>query len=198
MVNGLTDSTVTLSWAASLQPNGAVSKYVVEYRIAGNSSFNTNSLTCLTLTIPGLASNTTYEFRVAAVNSAGRGPYTNFTSLRTGKIHKIQLFYCGCSNSHTDGPPANVDATVLSPRSVTVTWDPLSTLSFIICYIISYNSMESFATAGSMLVNRSSTSATVDRLEEFVSYNFTVQAVYDGGGLGPAIIPLRVITWSDG
>ena len=197
-MNSLTDSTIAFSWTASLQPNGAVSKYVVEYRIAGNSSFNTNNLTCLTFTIHGLTSNTTYEFRVAAVNSAGRGPYTNFTSQRTGKIYKIQVFYCWCSNSHTDGPPANVDATVLSPRSVTVTWDSLSTLSFVICYIISYNSMESFATAGSLLIDKSSANATIDGLEEFVSYNFTVQAVYDGGGLGPASIPLRVITWSDG
>ena len=98
----------------------------------------------------------------------------------------------------TDGPPANVDATVLSPHSIYVAWDPLSNLSFIISYIISYNSVENFANAGSILVDRLSTDATIDGLEEFVSYNFTVQAVYGGGGLGLASIPLRVITWSNG
>jgi len=88
MVNSVTDSTVTLSWM-SPQSNESELQYVVEYR-AGNSFFNTSSFTCSTQTITGLTSNTTYEFRVAAVNQAGRGPYTNFTSQRTGKICKIK------------------------------------------------------------------------------------------------------------
>ena len=101
-------------------------------------------------------------------------------------------------NFYADGPPVNVHATVLSPRTINVTWDLLSNLSFIISYIISYNSVESFANAGSLLVDKSSANAAIDGLEEFVSYNVSVQAVYGGGGLGPASIPLRVITWSDG
>jgi len=84
--------------------------------------------------------------------------------------------------SNIDGPPVIIDGIVLSPRSVKVTWDSLSTISFVVGYIISYNSAESFASPGSMLVDKSTISAAIDGLEEFVSYNYTVRAVYGGGG----------------
>jgi len=98
---------------------------------------------------------------------------------------------------YTDGPPANVVATVLSSTSIRVTWDPLSTLSLVTNYIISYGGDESFADDGSETVNQSSTSTTINGLEEFVSYNITVRAVYSGGN-GPLSNIVRAITYSDG
>jgi len=71
----------------SPQPNGVILQYDVQYMEAGDSFFSkTMIFTCLTLTITGLTSSTTYKFRVAAVNLQGRGPFTNSTTQTTGKI----------------------------------------------------------------------------------------------------------------
>jgi len=99
-------------------------------------------------------------------------------------------------HSHTDGPPANVDISVLSPHSIQVTWDPLPANSLVINYSISYDAVESFGDDGSMIVDKS-TNSTIGGLEEFVSYDITVQAVYSKG-IGPSSDSVRVTTLSDG
>ena len=76
MVDGVTDSTVTLSWMTSPQPNGVATEYEVQYNIV-NRSFTTHHFTGLTGEISGLISNTAYEFRIAAVTIEGHGPFTN-------------------------------------------------------------------------------------------------------------------------
>jgi len=57
--------------------------------------------------------------------------------------------------------------------------------------------VENFADDDSISVHQSRSSATIDKLQEFIKYNITVQGLYRGG-LGPANIPLRVQTWSTG
>jgi len=76
-----------------------------------------------------------------------------------------------------------------------VTWDSLSAISSVTDYRISYNGMENFAPDGSKIVDRSSTTAIIEGLEEFTSYDITVQAVYSGR-TGPLSIAVRVITFS--
>jgi len=85
----------------------------------------------------------------------------------------------------------------LSSTNIRVTWDPLSTLSLVTNYIISYDGDESFADDGSETVDQSTTSTTIYVLEEFVIYEITVQAVYSGGN-GPLSNVVREITYSDG
>ena len=99
--------------------------------------------------------------------------------------------------SPTDGPPADIVATVLSSTSIRVTWDPLSTLSSVTNYIISYDGVANFVHDGSETVDQSSTSATINGLEEFVSYDIIVQAAY-GERSGPLSVAVRVRTFSDG
>ncbi|XP_065905772.1 receptor-type tyrosine-protein phosphatase F-like isoform X3 [Dysidea avara] len=178
MVDGVTDSTVTLSWMTSPQPNGVATEYEVQYNIV-NRSFTTHHFTGLTGEISGLISNTAYEFRIAAVTIEGHGPFTN--DVITQK---------------TDGPPANVAVTVLSSTSIRVTWNPLPALSLVTNYIISYDGVESFADDDSVIVGKSSTRAIINGLEEFVSYDITTQAVYSKRR-GPLSIAVRVITLSD-
>ena len=86
---------------------------------------------------------------------------------------------------------------MLSSTSIRVTWDSLSAISLVTDYMISYNGVENFAPDGSAIVDRSSTTAIIDGLEEFVSYDITVQAMY-GGRNGPLGIARRVTTLSDG
>ena len=184
----MTDSTVTLSWMTSPYPNGAVIRYDVQYTMTHDFFFTTR-FTSLTGTVTGLTSNTYYGFRVAAVTIAGRGPFTYLYDAITGKLFIIEI----CINSNTDGPPANVNAAVVSPHSVKVTWDPLSVNSLVINYNISFYSYGELA---DVVLHNMSTNITINGLEEFASYDITVLAVYSGG-LGPSSDSVRVTTWSD-
>ena len=85
----------------------------------------------------------------------------------------------------------------MSPHSIEVTWDPpVANVDDVDGYIISYDGVEGFADDNSVTVGRSSTRATIDELEEFVSYDITVQAVYNTIN-APTTSSVRVMTWSD-
>ena len=87
----------------------------------------------------------------------------------------------------------------MSPRSIEVTWDPpVANADDVNDYIISYDSVGSFADDNSTSVGTSSTTATIDGLEEFVSYDVTVQAVYNGAASVVSSNSVRVQTYSDG
>jgi len=81
---------------------------------------------------------------------------------------------------YVDHPPINVRATVLTPRSVEVTWDP-SSLSGVTGYLMSYTTTASYTSGGSVRVNDgSTTSGTLTNLEEDTLYTITVQAIGNG------------------
>ena len=77
-------------------------------------------------------------------------------------------------------PPTNVTATVLTSRSVEVTWDQ-STSSDITGYLISYTTNALYASGGNVtVVSSNTTSYTFRDLEENTLYNIIVQTVrYD-------------------
>ena len=76
-------------------------------------------------------------------------------------------------------PPTNVRATVLTPRSVEVTWNP-SPSSGITSYLISYTTTASYTSGGSMTVDNI-TSHTLTNLEEGTLYIITVRATNGSG-----------------
>jgi len=83
----------------------------------------------------------------------------------------------------TLAPPTNVEVTVLTPRSVKVTWNPPSSSSSsnVIGYLISYTTTASYTMNGRMTVNGgSTTSYTLTSLEENTLYTITVQAIGNG------------------
>ena len=85
----------------------------------------------------------------------------------------------------------------MSPRSIEVTWNPpLTNFGDVDGYIVSYNGVESFAVDNSVTVNRTTTSATISGLEEFVNYDVMVEAVYDTVAISSNTV--RVVTWSAG
>ena len=79
----ITTTAITLSWKKP-SPSDVPVWYEVQYRKSGEDF---ESLTCddLTCEVTGLAANTKYEFRVAAVNSAGHGPFTDAVIQFTSK-----------------------------------------------------------------------------------------------------------------
>ena len=70
--------------------------------------------------------------------------------------------------------PTNVRATLLTPRSIQVTWTPSSS-SDITSYLISYTTTVSYTSGGSTIVSNT-TSVTLNNLEEGTTYTITVQS----------------------
>lgn len=79
------DTQVALSWTAPTVTGGAaITDYVVQYRTtAGPGAWNTfadGTSTSTSATVTGLTNGTSYDFQVAAVNSAGTGAFSATTT----------------------------------------------------------------------------------------------------------------------
>ena len=72
------DSAVDLSWTAPSSDNGStVTGYDVQHSTDGTNWTDDGISTGLTSTFTGLTNGTEYSFRVAAINDAGTGPWSN-------------------------------------------------------------------------------------------------------------------------
>ena len=79
-------------------------------------------------------------------------------------------------------PPTNVMVSMMTPRSVRVTWTAPLSSSDVTGYLISYNTTASYASNGTVMVSGSTTtSGTISNLEEGTTYTITVQSNSDGG-----------------
>ena len=93
-------------------------------------------------------------------------------------------------------PPTNVRATVLTPRSVEVTWI-VSSSPDVTGYLISYTTDASYTNGDSVTVNgRSTTSHTLSNLEEGTLYTITVQANSNNGNANSTAV--SVTTYTEG
>ena len=86
-VTSFNQSSVSLAWYAPVNNGGeAITDYIIQYKTKASTSWTTlndgiNSST--NATISGLFGGTIYNFRVAAVNSAGASSYTDFIAQAT-------------------------------------------------------------------------------------------------------------------
>ena len=95
-------------------------------------------------------------------------------------------------------PPTNVRATVLTSRSVEVTWT-ISSSPDVTGYLISYTTDASYTNGGSvMVIGGSTTSHTLSNLEEGTFYTITVQATTDDNRVSANSDPVSVTTYTDG
>jgi len=93
--------------------------------------------------------------------------------------------------------PTNVRATVLTPRSVEVTWNPSSS-SGVTGYLISYTTTASYTSGGSVTVSGgNTTSGTLTNLEEDTFYTITLKATSDNG-MSVNGTEVSVTTYTDG
>ena len=90
----ITDTTITLSWKEPNPSDVPITEYEVQYTKSGEEfkkvekNLTHEDLTC---EVTGLVANTEYQFRVAAINIAGCGPFTDvitqFTSKSLYEVH---------------------------------------------------------------------------------------------------------------
>ena len=83
-----TSSSITVQWemVPCIHHNGDITGYSVQYGVVGSGSTQTMSVSggsVTEATISSLMPSTTYSIQVAAVNSAGRGVYSDSTSQLT-------------------------------------------------------------------------------------------------------------------
>ena len=98
-------------------------------------------------------------------------------------------------------PPTNIRATVLTPRSVEVTWT-VSSSPDVTGYIISYTTTAEYIDindrSDSVIVNsNTATSHTLNNLEEGTPYDIGVRAITNDGRMSGNIV-VSVTTYTDG
>lgn len=164
------DGQVKLTWTAPLQPNLT---YVIYERKDPATQFNRvrEGVTGTTLTF-GVLSEGLYEYRVAAVNSAGEGP----PSLPASQFVRLPA---------PASAPANLTAAANNDGTVSLSWQPVNAAG-----LVNYRVYQRDVTAGESAFSVSNTAvvtgttAKVSGLTTGDTYEFTVTA-FNGTGEGP-------------
>lgn len=123
-----TSSSVTVSWQAP-STGGAPSGYQLQYKPSAQATWIDfpSMTTGLAQTVLGLASQTSYDFRVYAANSAGPGPTSTVMTISTSAISTgtggdttgptafriadmLETFGANCFNNGQDGAGGNASA----------------------------------------------------------------------------------------
>ena len=133
---------VTLAWAAPSSDGGsAITDYVVQYSSDSGSNWTTvadGTSASPGLTITGLTNGTAYQFRAAAVNAIGTGPYSStWTATPTAGNSLTASGWSGSGTAASKLAPPASPATFTSSPSITV--DVSGTLNVSIVSDDNYN-----------------------------------------------------------
>lgn len=178
-VTGLTLGAATsngqpLSWTAPSNGGAAITDYVVQYSPAGANSWATfadGTSTATSATVTGLSPSTSYDYRVAAINSVGTGTYSGTATGSTAAAATVP------------GAPTGLTLGAATSTTQALTWTaPASNGGAAITdYVVQYspaggNSWATFADGTS-----ATASATVTGLTASTSYDYRVAAVNSAG-----------------
>jgi len=168
-----TSSSLNVSWfAPSANGGAAITDYVVQYRLASESSWSTFShavSSATSITVTGLAAASSYVFQVAAVNSEGTGDYSD----PSNAVSTL------AAASTAPGMPTGVSASGATSSSLVVSWSaPVSDGgSAITDYLVQYRLASANSWTTFMHAVSASTFITVTGLAASSSYVFKVSAV---------------------
>lgn len=164
---------LTLNWFAPSNNGGAnITDYVVQYKTGSSWIPYTDGLSAVTgAVLAGLQNGTSHNLRVAAVNSAGQGPWS---STVTAAPRTTPGAVTGLSATHTSGQ-TSASLSFTAPGS-----DGYSTIT---SYTIEFKeqSASSWTVATTTRATDTSTSVTVTGLDGSKSYDFRVAAVNAAG-----------------
>ncbi|WP_366941786.1 fibronectin type III domain-containing protein [Asticcacaulis sp.] len=166
---------VLLSWS-SLSFTPPVSSYIIEYKASASPTWLTfGSTTQTSSTVTSLTNNTSYDFRVSAVNSAGTGTPSATAS---------------ATPAAPPGQVTNLTATFRSGQ-VTLSWTAVTATPSVTDYLVEYkaNASPTWLTFNDGV--STTTTATVTGLTDNTLYDFRVSAI-NSAGTGPASSTLSV------
>lgn len=111
------DTSVSLSWSKPNDNGSTINQYIVQYRLTGSQSWiqYSPSPSINSLTITGLAANTSYDFRVAASNGI-LGPYSDISSFEAFNIMSLNPI------AWLDATDINGDGSSLADGSLVSAW----------------------------------------------------------------------------
>ena len=81
--DGATETKVTLSWKPPIPPDSSIIEYKIQYGKSGGEDLKEKASSTCQCQVTGLTATTSYQFRVAAINSVGCGPFTDFVTQST-------------------------------------------------------------------------------------------------------------------
>ncbi len=95
LASTVSSSSIGLSWSAPASNGGAsITDYVIEYQLTTGgtwSVFSDGTSTNTTTTVTGLSNNTSYDFRVSAVNAAGQSAASGTTTATPGEPAQVLI-----------------------------------------------------------------------------------------------------------
>lgn len=113
----------TVSWTAPVDNGGyAITDYAVQFSSNGGTTWTTfadGTSTTTSATVAGLTNGTVYVFRVAAINSAGTGPYSAATSSVTPGVPTDPNFANVSLLLHMNGNGSTFVDSSPTPKTVT-------------------------------------------------------------------------------
>lgn len=154
-------SAIALTWTRPVTPNGIITRYDVEDRVAAPTARTIYSGSALTTVHTGLLPYTVHQYRVIAYNSVG-AVESGYTVTRTAQ-----------------GAPADVQSvrlTTLSVAAVGAVWDAPLTLNGI---ITQYEILDTLS--NSTVLYRGVVAAANLTVTPFTTYAFVVRAFTAGG-----------------
>ena len=84
---------LTVTWTTP-QSDRPITKYQVQYRRSGTTSWSTKDVTSRSITLENLPAGTSYQVRVRAVSDVGAGPYSNVgTQITPRGMNVTTAFY---------------------------------------------------------------------------------------------------------
>ncbi|HEX6682548.1 MAG TPA: fibronectin type III domain-containing protein [Candidatus Limnocylindrales bacterium] len=170
VASGVTASSVTLNWSAS---SGTVNNYQIE-RCQGATCTNFAQIGTSTSTTfvnnSGLAANTTYRYRVRAVNSSGNSPYSGIVNVTTTG-----------TGTQPPGTPGTLTAPSTTASTVNLAWGASSgTVSNYQIERCTGATCTNFA----QVATSTTTSATDGGLAANTTYRYRVRATNSAGNSG--------------
>lgn len=153
---------VTLFWSEPDSNGSAITGYIIEY---GDHTINTND-TSTEYTITSLEPETSYKFRIQAVNAIGCGPFSQHVKLLT---------------LPPPPSPPSLECSGVGHNFIKLKWGDGRNLDFLKYYV------EMFVQRGKeyqVVYSGSNCMCKVSKLQERTSYTFRICAGNDSSGIG--------------